>query len=293
MIVRSDSEDEDARARASIVVKVGGGAGIDVDAVLQDVAQRWKNGEKLVLVHGASDETNQLSERLGIPPRFVTSVSGHVSRFTDEATLDAFAMASGKLNLRAVETLQRMGCNAVGLTGVDGRLLEGTRKDTIKAVVDGKKVMIRGDRTGTIETVNAGLLRLLLDHGYLPVVTVPAISTAGEAVNADADRAAAAIAVALGAESLVILSNVPGLLRDVADPSSLVARVPLAELAQAAALAQGRFKKKILGAEEALAGGVGRVAYATANREAPVSAALAGAGTHVFRPEAAPPRAAP
>lgn len=261
-----------------MVVKVGGGANIDVEAVLADIAQMWKNGQRVVLVHGASDETNQLSEKLGIPPRFVTSVSGHVSRFTDEKTLDAFAMASGKLNLRVVESLQKRGCNAVGLTGVDGRLLEGERKDRIKAVVDGKKVMLRGDHTGTIERVNAGLLRLLLDNGYLPVVTVPSISTAGEAVNADADRAAAAIAGALAATHLVILSNVPGLLRDVNDPTSLVARTTVAE---AETYAQGRFKKKVLGAQEALALGVKEVVFATANAPSPVSAALDGGGTHL------------
>ena len=265
-----------------IVIKVGGGAGIDIDAVLQDAVSLWKAGTPLVLVHGASDETNQLSEKLGIPPRFVTSVSGHTSRFTDEATLDAFAMASGKLNLRIVEKLQRLGANAVGLTGVDGRLLEGQRKDAIKAVVDGKKVMLRGDHTGTIETVNTHLLRLLLDGGYLPVVTVPSISTAGEAVNADADRAAAAIAGALKASSLLILSNVPGLLRDVADSNSLIARVPRTELESAAAFAQGRFKKKILGATEAFELGVPEVVFATANTTNPVQAAIAGGGTHLF-----------
>lgn len=264
-----------------IIIKVGGGAGIDVESVLSDIAQMWKNGERVVLVHGASDETNQLSEKLGIPPRFVTSVSGHVSRFTDAATLDAFAMASGKLNLRVVESLQKRGCNAVGLTGVDGRLLEGTRKDSIKAVVDGKKVMLRGDHTGTIETVNSGLLHLLLANGYLPVVTVPAISTAGEAVNADADRAAAAIAGALGASHLLILSNVAGLLREVADPASLISTIPIAELAHYEGFAQGRFKKKILGAREALDLGVKHIVFATANVPAPVTAALAGGGTHI------------
>ena len=264
-----------------IVVKVGGGAGIDVDAVLSDVAQMWKDGQRVVLVHGVSDETNQLSEKLGIPPRFVTSVSGHTSRFTDEATLDAFAMASGKLNLRIVEKLQRLGANAVGLTGVDGRLLEGQRKDSVKAVVDGKKVMLRGDHTGTIETVNAHLLRLLLDGGYLPVVTVPSISTAGEAVNADADRAAAAVAGALQAESLLILSNVPGLLRDVNDIDSLISTIPRPELERYAEYAQGRFKKKMLGAAEAFEMGVREVVFATANVPEPVQAALAGGGTHI------------
>ena len=267
-----------------IVVKVGGGAGIDVRAVLEDVARLHRGGEQVVLVHGASDETNRLSERLGIPPRFVTSVSGHVSRFTDPETLDVFAMASGKMNLRVVEELQKLGCNAVGLTGVDGRLLEGSRKEAVKAVVDGKRVMMRGDHTGTVEHVNASLLLLLLDHRYLPVVTVPAITYEGDAVNADADRAAAAIAGALEAQVLVILSNVPGLLRDVQDPATLVARVPRDELDKAAAYAQGRFKKKILGAEAALAAGVGRVVFADANLEEPVSNALAGGGTHIYRP---------
>jgi acetylglutamate/LysW-gamma-L-alpha-aminoadipate kinase len=265
-----------------IVVKVGGGAGIDVDAVLSDVAALWKSGTPLVLVHGASDETNQLSERLGTPPRFVTSPSGHASRYTDAATLDVFAMASGKLNLRVVEKLQRLGANAVGLTGVDGRLLEGERKDTIRAVENGKRLVLRGDYTGTIDRVNADLLRLLLDAGYLPVVTVPAISTAGEAVNADADRAAAAVAGALDADHLLILSNVPGLLRDVNDPSSLVARIPVAEIDAYEAFAQGRFKKKLLGAREALDLGVKEIVFATANLPQPVSAALSGGGTHIL-----------
>jgi acetylglutamate/LysW-gamma-L-alpha-aminoadipate kinase len=263
-----------------IVIKVGGGAGINVDAVLRDLAEMR---EPWVLVHGASDETNQLQERLGTPPRFVTSVSGHTSRFTDEQTLDAFAMASGKLNLRIVEKLQKLGVNAVGLTGVDGRLLEGTHKDHVKAVVDGKKVILRGDYTGTVEKVNVHLLRLLLDNGYRPVLTVPTLTTTSVAVNADADRAAAAVAGALGASALAILSNVPGLLRNVADPSSLVRDVPAGELERAAQHAQGRFKKKILGAEEALALGVGRVIFATANVEAPVRRALKGEGTVIHK----------
>jgi acetylglutamate/LysW-gamma-L-alpha-aminoadipate kinase len=177
--------------------------------------------------------------------------------------------------------LQRLGANAVGLTGVDGRLLEGERKDTIRAVENGKRLVLRGDYTGTIERVNAPLLRLLIDEGYLPVVTVPAISTAGEAVNADADRAAAAIAGALDADHLVILSNVAGLLRDVKDPGSLVTHIPVAEIDAFEAFAQGRFKKKLLGAREALDLGVAEIIFATANSTTPVQAALNGGGTHI------------
>jgi acetylglutamate/LysW-gamma-L-alpha-aminoadipate kinase len=260
----------------TFVVKVGGGAGIDVDRVLQDLAGH----RDFVLVHGGSHETNVLSERLGKPPRFVTSVSGHTSRYTDRETLDMFSMAlAGKINVNMVARLQQLGVNAVGLTGVDGRLLEGTRKDTIKVVEGSRRFVLRDDFTGKVERVNADLLRTLLAGGYVPVVTVPAISYEGEPINADGDRAAAAIAAALEADVLVILTNVPGLLRDVDDPSSLIREIPRARLDDAMDIAGGRMKKKVMGAKEALETGVKRVVFASANTERPVTEALAGNGT--------------
>jgi acetylglutamate/LysW-gamma-L-alpha-aminoadipate kinase len=258
------------------VVKVGGGAGIDVDRVLRDLAGH----RDFVLVHGGSHETNVISERLGRPPRFVTSVSGHTSRYTDRETLDIFSMVlAGKLNVNIVARLQQLGVNAVGLTGVDGRVLEGTRKDTIKVVEGSRRFVLRNDHTGKVEHVNADLLRMLLGAGYVPVVTVPAISHEGEPMNADGDRAAAAIAAALGADDLVILTNVPGLLRDVRDPSSLVREVAKARIDEFMDLAEGRMRKKVLGAKEALDGGVRRVVLAAANADRPVSMALEGHGT--------------
>src|SRR5690348_3801622 len=107
-----------------IVVKVGGGAGIDYANLCADLAALWGAGQRLVLVHGGSDETNRLAEALGHPPRFVTSPSGYTSRYTDRETLHIFMMAAaGKLNTTLVERLQGQGVNAVGLSGVDGRLL--------------------------------------------------------------------------------------------------------------------------------------------------------------------------
>ena len=176
-----------------IVVKVGGGAGMDYDALCADAAELWRAGQRLVLVHGGSDETNKLAEQLGHPPRFVTSPSGYTSRYTDRATLEIFVMAvAGKVNKLLVERLQRLGVGAVGLAGIDGRVLAGQRKATIRVVEDGKQKILRDDWTGTVERVNGGLLRLLLEAGYLPVVAPLASSYAGEAVNVDGDRAAAA-----------------------------------------------------------------------------------------------------
>ena len=262
----------------TIVVKVGGGEGIDLEPTLTDLATM----RDYVLVHGGSHETNVLSERLGKPPRFVTSVSGHTSRYTDEETLEIFTMAlAGKLNVGIVARLQQLSINAVGLTGVDGRLLEGTRKDAIKIVDGRRRMVLRGDHTGKVERVNVDLLRLLAAAGYVPVVTVPAISYSGEPINADADRAAAAVAAALDAEALVILSNVPGLLRDVDDPDSLVTTISRDGIDGYMGIAKGRMRKKVMGAQEALGMGVGKVIFASANEDRPVTRALNGGGTHI------------
>ncbi|HIE39204.1 MAG TPA: [LysW]-aminoadipate kinase, partial [Anaerolineae bacterium] len=197
-----------------IVVKAGGNGGTDVEAVCADVAELVRQGEQVVLVHGGSHETNLISEKLGHPPRFVTSVSGFVSRYTDRETLEIFAMVTaGRINKLLVERLQQLGVNALGLSGLDGRLLEGRRKGTLRIVENGKRKVLRGDYSGRIERVNVALLNALLMAGYVPVVAPLALSRQGEALNVDADRVAAAIGAALKAQTLVILSNVPGLLR--------------------------------------------------------------------------------
>lgn len=263
-----------------IVVKVGGGAGIAYDALCADLATLTRAGQRLVLVHGGSHETNTLAERLGHPPRFVTSPSGYTSRYTDRLTLELFLMATaGKVNKVIVERLQQLGVNAVGLAGLDGRLLEGQRKAVIRIIEDGKQKVLRDDWTGTIEKVNTDLLNLLLNAGFLPVIAPIAASSAGEALNVDGDRAAAAIAAALGADTLVLLTNVPGLLRAFPDESTLVRHIPRADVEEYLPLAQGRMKKKILGASEALTQGVGRVILSDARVAEPVSRALAGEGT--------------
>ncbi|MEN2982381.1 MAG: [LysW]-aminoadipate kinase [Thermus sp.] len=267
-----------------IVVKVGGAEGIDYQAVAQDAAALWKEGVRLLLVHGGSAETNKVAEALGHPPRFLTHPGGQVSRLTDPKTLDIFLMVyCGLRNKRLVELLQKEGVNAIGLSGLDGRLLEGRRKTAVKYVEDGKVKIHRGDYTGTVERVNRALLDLLLEAGYLPVITPPAISYEGEAINTDGDQVAALLATAYGAEALVYLSNVPGLLAHYPDEGSLVREIPVERVEEPAylALAQGRMKRKVMGAVEAVRGGVRRVVFADGRVEAPIRRALAGEGTVV------------
>lgn len=264
-----------------LVIKLGGTSELDIEAICKDVAALVKRGQKAVLVHGGSYETNVISKRLGKPPRFVTSPSGFQSRYTDRETLEIFAMvAAGKVNTLLVEGLQKLGVNALGLSGLDGRLLEGKRKSTLRIVENGKQKMLRGEYSGKIERVNAGLLRALLKAGYLPVVAPLAISYKGEALNVDGDRVAAAIGSALQAEKVIILSNVPGLLRDVSDEGSLVTQIPPAQVEEYLdRYANGRMKKKLLGAIEALNDGVAQVIIADGRGEKPIQRALKGEGT--------------
>ncbi len=263
-----------------LVIKLGGTEGVDFSAICRDVAALVEQGRQLVLVHGGSAEANALGEALGHPPRFITSPSGFTSRYTDRRTLEIFMMAvNGKVNSLLVEQLQAAGINACGLSGVDGQLLLATRKEAIQSVENGKRKIIRDDYTGKIERVNSTLLSALMQAGVLPVVAPLAVSPAGEALNVDADRAAAMLASAVKADTLVLLTAVPGLLRRFPDESTLIHHLKPTQLEEALEMAEGRMKKKVLGAQEALQGGVRRVIIADGRGEHPLLTALEGKGT--------------
>ncbi|MCX8063294.1 MAG: [LysW]-aminoadipate kinase [Anaerolineales bacterium] len=273
----------DENGNGLLVIKLGGTEGVDFQAICQDVAALLGEGRRLVLVHGGSAEATALGEALGYPPRFITSPSGHTSRYTDRRTLEIFAMAvNGKINTFLVEQLQALGVNAVGLSGVDGRLLLAERKESVISVENGRRRIIRDDFSGKIEQVNTPLLRALLEGGYTPVVAPLALSHQGETLNVDADRAAAMIAAALKAHTLILLTAAPGLLRHFPDVNSLIPELKLAQIEQAIEAAQGRMKKKVLGAQEALQGGVQRVLIADGRVDFPIRRALKGEGTAIF-----------
>ncbi len=261
-----------------MVCKVGGANGNDIDNVLIDIAPR----KDWVLVHGGSKEVDELSEALGRPPKFLTSPSGVVSRYTDKETMDVFTMAlAGKLNTQIVARLRALGSNAIGLSGEDGGLLVGRRKEAIRAVDNGRVLLVKDDHSGTVDTVNADLLEMLLKNGYTPVITPPAITANGELINTDADRVAAMVAVSLHADTLLLFTNVPGLLREPSDPATLIPEVPIAQIDHYMNFAYGRMKKKLIAAKEAVEGGVRRVVIASSQVEDPVERALSGLGTVV------------
>jgi acetylglutamate/LysW-gamma-L-alpha-aminoadipate kinase len=274
-----------------VVVKLGGAAGVDTDAVCADLADLAAAGRRWVLVHGGSAETTRVAEQLGHPPRFVTSVSGYTSRYTDARTLEIMEMVyCGKTDKGIVQRLAQRGVHALGLSGMDGGLLRARRKGALKVREGDKTMLIRDDLSGRVEGVNASLLHLLLDAGYFPVISPPALGEDGQGLNVDGDRAAARIAATLGAEALVILSDIPGLLRRFPDPSTLVHELDAAAIEAAAReWAEGRMRIKLLGAAEALREGVGRVIIGDSRRQRPVTAALAGTGTVLTAGQGATP----
>jgi len=270
-------------SQSTIVVKIGGTEGVDFSAICRDAAGILSQGQRLVLVHGGSAEANQLGEALDYPPRFITSPSGFTSRYTDRRTLEIFAMAvNGKVNTLLVEQLHGLGVNALGMSGLDGRLMVATRKSAIQSLEHGKRKIVRDDYTGKIETINLDLLESLLQAGYTPVIAPMAVSQNGEALNVDADRAAAMIAAALNAGTLLLLTAVPGLMRSFPDESTLIQNLASSKLEEALNYAEGRMKKKVLGAQEALQGGVGQVIIADGRVESPITEALRGKGTVII-----------
>lgn len=262
-----------------LVVKIGGSAGTNTTNILDEIAHYVNSENRVVLLHGGSDLTNTLSQRLGHPVRMITSPGGMVSRYTDSETLSIFAMAvAGQVNTELVALLQQRGVDALGLAGVDGRLLLARRKSVVRSVTpEGRVQVLRDDYTGQVEHVNDALLRQLLDDGYTPVIAPLALSREGERLNVDGDRAAAAVATALHADTLVILTNVPGLLTDPADDTTLIHTIPADQLADYMGYAQGRMRKKLLGAQEALQRGIPRVYIGSTS----LLAVLNGSGTTI------------
>jgi acetylglutamate kinase len=236
----------------TIVVKYGGNAMLNEDlkkAVMEDIVLLSTIGIRTVLVHGGGPEINAMLEKTGKESKFINGL-----RYTDAETMEIVQMVlTGKLNKDIVGLLLQAGGKAVGLSGVDSGLLRAKKIDK-----DGVDLGLVGDVT----EVNPHLLETLLNDGYIPVVSTVAIGEQGDSnrYNINADTAAAKIAVALKAEKFVQLTNVPGLLRDVNDPASLISKIDhkdIPSLVEQGVISAGMIPK-IECNIEALEGGVPR-----------------------------------
>ena len=168
-----------------MILKIGGGDAINLEAVARDVA---RFDEPVVIVHGANALRDRLAAGMGTPIKTVTSVSGFSSVVSDDNTIDLMMMAyAGLRNKRLVELLQRNGVNAIGLSGLDGRLVTARRNRGFRVIENGRKMLMR-DLSGKPQSLNTDLLELLLKQGYVPVMTVPVIDEDGFAVNTENDE---------------------------------------------------------------------------------------------------------
>ena len=205
-----------------VVVKYGGNAMLNEElkaCVMEDIVLLSTIGIKVVLVHGGGPEINHMLERVGKESKFVNGL-----RYTDEETMEIVTMVlTGKLNKDIVGLLIQKGGKAVGLSGVDSGLIRAKKIDK-----DGADLGLVGEVTA----VNPEIVQKLLDQNFIPVVSTVAMGETGDMnrYNINADTAAAKIAVALGAEKFVQLTNVPGVLKDVNDPKSLIQRIRMADI---------------------------------------------------------------
>lgn len=259
-----------------LIVKVGGGAGLDLDAVCTDLA-RLSAERPLLIVHGVSETMNRLCAELGIEVQMLTSPGGHSSRYTPPALRDVYVQAAESENARLVAGLRARGVSATGCVG-GAVAISAQRKRAIRAVMNGRARMVRDDHSGRIHSVDTQPLLDALQAGTVPVLP-PMANSADGLLNVDGDRAGAAVAGALRAQTYLILSNVRGLYRNFPDEMSFVAQVPLTQLDEASTWAQGRMKRKVLAAKEALAAGVPTVIIGDGRAANPITRALAGAGT--------------
>lgn len=263
-----------------ITIKIGGSVVDDLHpSTIPDIG-RAAGSEGAVIVHGGGKEVSRVCSQLGKEPEFVTSPSGIRSRYTDRETAEIFTMVmAGRINKGIVAMLQRGGINAVGLSGVDARLIEAERKKRLLITNErGRRQAIDGGYTGRITRVNSGLIGALLERGLTPVISPVAISEESEFLNVDGDRAAAHVAGAIGSERILFVTNVDGLLRD----GRLVPRLTLAEAREIRPRVGPGMEKKVLAATEALEMGVDEALIASGQREGPVSSAIAHDGCTVI-----------
>ena len=199
-----------------VVVKYGGNAMVNEQLkqqVMEDIVLLWLIGVKIVLVHGGGPEISELMGKLGKKPEFVDGL-----RVTDKETIDIVQMVlCGKVNKTLVNLLEMKGGRAVGLSGMDGRLIEAKVKDERLGYV------------GEVTKVHVAPVTDMLERGYIPVVSTVGCDRQGNAYNINGDTAAAYLAGALGAERLIMMTDIAGILRDKDDPATLIPEMTVSE----------------------------------------------------------------
>jgi len=259
-----------------LILKIGGGREMNLGGIAGDLTALTG---PFIVVHGANAWRDRLAAALGWEKIIVTSSSGYSSVLSDERAVELLMMAyAGLQNKRLVAALQQKGINAVGLSGLDGRVIQGRRNRGIR-VQDGDKIRVLRDLSGKPEAVNTRLLGLLMDNGYTPVLTMPLIDENAVAINSENDDVVALLHQTFTASVILQLIEAPGFLRDPEDPASVIPALHPAEIAAWEARTSGRMKRKLHALGKLFTHGSPTVIIADGRREHPVRDALAGHGT--------------
>lgn len=266
------------------VVKIGGASGNALEPLMDEVAKRVAAGERWIVVHGASGVMNDLCAERGVAIRMVTSPSGYRSRFVGEKERELFREAALSYGARIKTLLEERGVKAEQADPEQAAYAVAKRKDFLRESVNGRIRILRGNYSGTVTKIDAAPLTAMLDAGIVPVV--PPLALDAElsiSLNIDGDRLAAQIAGAVRAELMVILSNVPGLMKDVNDPTSLITTGRLAQWDIIEHYAEGNMKRKLVACKEALELSVPKVYLADGRVPSPIANAEEGRATCLVR----------
>ncbi|MEG9194845.1 MAG: acetylglutamate kinase [Candidatus Methanoglobus sp.] len=243
----------------TMVIKIGGHAMVNdeiLEETVKDILLLYFVGIKPVVVHGGGPEISEKMEKLGLKPKFVEGL-----RVTDKETIEVVEMVlDGKINSKIVSMFIKNGGKAVGLSGKDGLLIVAEKK-VMKLKKGSEEAVVDLGFVGETKLVNPEILRILLDNGFIPVVSPVSADLEGNVYNLNADNVAGDIAGALKAKKLIMLTDVPGILRDVNDKSSLISRIKLSELEKLLekGVIKGGMLPKVDAIVKALKGGVERV----------------------------------
>ena len=265
------------------VVKIGGASGNALEPLMDEVAKRVAAGERWIVVHGASGVMNDLCAERGAI-RMVTSPSGYRSRFVGEKERELFREAALSYGARIKALLAERGVKAEQADPEQAAYAVAKRKDFLRESVNGRIRILRGNYSGTVTKIDAAPLLSMLDAGIVPVV--PPLALDAElsiSLNIDGDRLAAQIAGAVRAELMVILSNVPGLMKDISDPASLITSGRLAQWDIIEHYAEGNMKRKLVACKEALELSVPKVYLADGRVQSPIANAEEGRATCLVR----------
>lgn len=261
-----------------IIIKIGGGDTLNLPAVVGDLA---KLDRPFIIVHGANALRDRIANKMGLEKTVLTSASGYQSVFSDQQAIDAILMSySGLRNKRLVELCQQAGINAVGLSGIDGRIIQGQRNRGIRVIENGKK-MLKHDFSGKPKSVNSTLLQLLIGNGYTPILTIPICDEDGIAINSENDDIVCALQAALQATTVIQLIEAEGFLEDPERPDSVVSRLSREELPVREQQVGGRMKRKMHALNKLASGSVREIIIADGRTEHPIHDALNGAGTWI------------